>query len=84
MNWKLRLMNKATLVAVASMLVAVVYTVLGWIGVVPSVTQTQVGDVVALIIELLATLGVVVDPTTEGIGDSYQAMHYAEPKQREL
>lgn len=76
-------MNRTTLISIVSMLVAVVYTVLGWIGVVPSVTQTQIGDVAALVIELLATIGVVVDPTTEGIGDSYQAMHYAEPKPRE-
>lgn len=31
---------------------------------------------------VLVILGVVVDPTTEGVGDSAQAMTYTEPKKR--
>lgn len=32
---------------------------------------------------LLAILGIVVDPTTAGVGDSAQAMTYTEPKKRD-
>jgi phi LC3 family holin len=32
------------------------------------------------LLSLLAFLGIIVDPTTEGIGDSSQAMTYEEPK----
>ena len=59
--------------------VSVVYTVLGMLGVVPSVTQSQVGDLVAMVVQLLTLLGVVVDPTTEGVSDSERAMGYEEP-----
>ena len=47
---------------------------------------TEVGDRLAAVIEaafaLLAVLGVVVDPTTEGIEDSTLAMTYKEPKKK--
>lgn len=78
-NWKLRLGNKATLTAILMAAVSVVYTVLGMLGVVPSVTQSQVGDLVAMVVQLLTLLGVVVDPTTEGVSDSERAMGYEEP-----
>lgn len=78
-NWKLRLGNKATLTAILMAAVSIVYTVLGMLGVVPSVTQSQVGDLVAMVVQLLTLLGVVVDPTTEGVSDSERAMGYDEP-----
>ena len=78
-NWKLRLGNKATLTAILMAAVSIVYTVLGMLGVVPSVTQSQVGDLVAMVVQLLTLLGVVVDPTTEGVSDSERAMGYEEP-----
>ena len=40
-------------------------------------------DVVNALFAVLAILGVVVDPTTKGIGDSAQAMTYAEPRHDE-
>ena len=79
-NWKLRLGNKATLTAILMAAVSIVYTVLGMCGVVPSVTQSQVGDLVAMVVQLLTLLGVVVDPTTEGVSDSARAMGYEEPE----
>ena len=78
-NWKLRLGNKATLTAILMAAVSIVYTVLGMLGVVPSFTQSQVGDLVAMVVQLLTLLGVVVDPTTEGVSDSERAMGYEEP-----
>ena len=67
-NWKVRLKNKAWLAAFAACVLAFIYQVLGMVGIVPPVTQDMV------------TLGVVVDPTTAGTGDSAQAMTYQEPK----
>lgn len=78
-NWRLRLGNKATLTAILMAAVSIVYTVLGIAGVVPSVTQSQAGDIVAMVVQLLTLLGVVVDPTTEGVSDSERAMGYDEP-----
>lgn len=80
-NWKLRLQNKTTLTALVLALVALVYQVLGVCGVVPRVAQDQVTTIVSMVINILCLLGIVVDPTTAGIGDSNRALTYDEPKQ---
>lgn len=79
-NIKLRLKNKATLAALAAALIAFVYQVLGIVGVVPPVGQDAVVQAVGIVLNLLAALGVIVDPTTQGVGDSQQALAYDEPK----
>lgn len=78
-NWKLRLQNKATLTALVMALVALVYQVLGVCGVVPRVSQDQVTTIISMVINILCLLGIVVDPTTDGIGDSARAMTYTKP-----
>ena len=40
----------------------------------------NVASVVGTVFTLLAILGIVVDPTTEGVGDSLKAMGYEHPK----
>lgn len=79
-NWKLRLQNKATLVALCGAALTFVYTVLGLFGVVPSVTQSTVGDALMAIVNVLVALGVVVDPTTQGVADSPEACRYDCPR----
>lgn len=79
-NWKLRLKNKTTLTALIMALVALVYQVLGVCGVVPRVAQDQVTTIVSMVINILCLLGIVVDPTTAGVGDSERAMTYKEPR----
>lgn len=77
-NWKLRIKNKATLAALLAACVTLVYTVLGMAGVVPAVSQSAVMEALAMLLNILVLLGIVVDPTTPGIGDSARAMGYAE------
>ena len=79
-NWKLRFQNKATLTALVMALVALVYQVLGVCGVVPRVSQDQVTTIISMVINILCLLGIVVDPTTAGVGDSLRAMSYDKPK----
>ena len=74
MNLKLRLQNKVTLTAIATLVLAIIYQVLGMIGIVPSIGQDQVTEVVTMVISLLVLLGVVVDPTTPDIKDSAVSM----------
>lgn len=78
-NWKLRLQNKTTLLALIASAVSLVYIVLGVMGVVPSITESEVMDLVAAVLNALTLLGVVVDPTTVGMGDSDLAMSYRKP-----
>lgn len=82
-NWKLRAMNKTTLLTLATVLVTAVYGVLAAIGIMPSVTQDQVMGWIVSAVSLLAALGIVVDPTTAGVGDSGQAMDYPEPRKED-
>lgn len=79
LNLKLRLKNRVTLLAIVGTVLMIVYTLLGMIGITPSVTESQASDLAAMVVELLVLLGVVVDPTTAGVSDSQRAMTYAEP-----
>ncbi|MHC1723968.1 MAG: phage holin [Aminipila sp.] len=78
-NWKLRLKNKTIFAALVACIVAFVYQMLGILGVTAPISQDQVTQVVSLIINLLITLGVLVDPTTKGAGDSDKALTYSKP-----
>lgn len=79
-NWILRLKNKATLTALIAAALAFGYQVAGIFGVVLPVAQDELAQAAMLLVNLLVALGVVVDPTTAGIGDSERAMNYTEPK----
>lgn len=79
-NWKLRFGNKVTLTAIVMAVIALVYQVLGVAGVVPAVSENTIVEIAGMVINLLVLLGIVVDPTTEGAGDSQQALTYTEPK----
>lgn len=79
-NWKLRIKNKVTLTAIVLGVIGIVYKVLALLGIVPPISENDVVEVVMLVIELLVLLGVVVDPTTAGAGDSQQAMSYEQPR----
>lgn len=79
-NWKLRIQNKVTLVSLITLIVAIVYQILNMVGVIPSIDQQAVLDVLCRCVDVLALLGIVVDPTTAGASDSAQAMGYDEPR----
>lgn len=78
-NWKLRLKNRATLLALCSAVVVFVAQVATALGVELPVTTEQAMAVVTSVLTVLAALGVVVDPTTEGVSDSTRAMLYDRP-----
>ena len=78
-NWKLRLQNKATLWAIISLVVGLVYRILDAVGVIPTFSQDFILEIAADILTLLGLLGVIVDPTTDGVADSKRAMGYEWP-----
>lgn len=79
MNLKLRLKNKATLIAIVATTVAFLYQIAGILGIAIPISQEQVIQDIGLLINLLAILGILVDPTTAGVGDSARAISYEEP-----
>lgn len=78
-NWKLRLQNKTTLWAIISMVISLVYRILDAFGVIPPFSQDFILEIAADILTLLGLLGVIVDPTTDGVADSTRAMGYEQP-----
>ena len=72
-NWRLRFKNKATLLAIASTVILLIQQ-LGF------KLPDNIADVVNTFLTLLVLLGVINDPTTEGISDSPKALTYTEPK----
>lgn len=73
-NWKLRLQNKVTLVA----LLGAVFLMTQQFGLeIPKNMQ----DGVNTFVYILVLLGVVNDPTTAGISDSNRALDYHEPSE---
>lgn len=81
-NWKVRIKSKAFWIAAISAVILIVQPVLAMFGVEIDATgvQEELMNIVNAVFGLLAVLGVVVDPTTKGIGDSTRAMTYTEPK----
>ncbi len=80
-NWGVRFKNKTFLAAFISLVITFVYDLLGLLGIVPAVEQSVVLQVCSGVLTILGMLGVIIDPTTAGVGDSKQAMSYIEPKQ---
>lgn len=73
-NFKLRLQNRATLIA----LISAVFLMLQQFGLhIPSNIQEGVNTFVVI----LVILGIVTDPTTKGVADSEQVLNYHEPKE---
>ena len=83
-NWKVRIKNKnfwIALIPAVLLLIQVVARVFGF--------EIDLGDlgnnllaVVNAVFVVLSILGIVTDPTTEGITDSNLAMTYDEPKKK--
>ena len=80
-NWKVRLRNKAFWLAFIPAALLLVQTVAALFGF--ALNLGDIGDkllaVVNAMFALLGILGVVVDPTTQGVGDSQRALGYVEP-----
>ena len=72
-NWKLRFKNKATLIAIASTVILLIQQ-LGF------KLPDNIADVVNTFLTLLVLLGVINDPTTEGLKDSNKVLTYDKPK----
>lgn len=75
-NWKARFKNKTFIIPFVTLVITFVYQVLGLFGVVPSVSEETLVNVITMLVNILAFVGVVVDPTTDGFNDSDRAMLY--------
>jgi phi LC3 family holin len=78
-NWKVRLKNPTFWITVIPALITVIYAVLALFDVIPNVAEETLVNGFMAVMSVLATLGIVVDPTTKGIKDSDRAMNYDKP-----
>ena len=79
LNWKVRFKNKVWLASFISLGVGFIFSLLALFEVFPKVTENQIIRVADQALTFLGFIGVIVDPTTEGLGDSQRAMSYEEP-----
>ncbi len=79
-NWLVRFRHKTFLLTFIPMVLAFVYQLLGLFDVTPRISQSDTMNFVSIVINLLAALGIIIDPTTAGISDSEKALTYKEPK----
>ncbi len=83
-NWKVRIKNPVFWTTIIPAVVACVYTILGAFGIVPALTENMVLNIMTAVITALTMLGVLVDPTTNGIGDSKLAQTYTAPRKDDV
>jgi phi LC3 family holin len=78
-NWKVRIKNPTFWITIVPAIVTVVYAILSIFNVIPAVAEETIVKGFMAFMSVLATLGIVVDPTTKGISDSERAMNYEKP-----
>ena len=78
-NWKVRFRNKTFLLTFIPFVISCVYQLLSLLDIFPKVTENTILNLITQVINILALLGLVVDGTTAGIGDSERALTYKEP-----
>lgn len=83
-NWKVRIKNKNFWLAIIPAVILLVQAVAAVFGYV--IDLGDLGNklivVVNAVFVILSILGIVTDPTTEGISDSTLALTYKEPKKK--
>lgn len=78
-NWKVRFQNKIWLTSFISLIVGFIYNLLRLLDIIPTISQQLVMDIISQVLTVLGMFGIVVDPTTEGLGDSKRALSYEKP-----
>ena len=79
-NWKVRFKHKPFLVALFSLVLILVQQIASIFGIDTTIYNEQITILFNTILSILVLLGVVIDPTTQGVTDSEKALHYKEPK----
>jgi phi LC3 family holin len=83
-NWKVRIKNKVFWTTIIPAVLVLIARIAILFGVTLNLSElgTQLLGIVEAVFVVLAILGIVVDPTTEGIPDSKLAMTYKDPKKK--
>ncbi|GGA31579.1 phage holin [Psychrobacillus lasiicapitis] len=80
-NWKVRFQHRPFIIALFALVMLLVQQVASFFGVDTTLYNDQVTDLFNTVLAILILLGIVSDPTTNGISDSQQALRYDKPKE---
>lgn len=75
-NWKVRLRNKPWLTSAIALVISFAYDLLAMLDIIPPLSEDWLLSLFQTILTLLTALGIVMDPTTDGVEDSDRAMQY--------
>ena len=75
MNLKIRLKNKTFVVSMLTAIIAFIYQMLSLFEIVSPISQEQIIQFIMIFINILVGLGILVDPTTKGVGDSERVLN---------
>lgn len=81
-NWKVRFKHKPFLVALFALVMLLVQQVFSLFGIDTTIYNEQATDLFNTILAILVLVGVVSDPTTEGVSDSRTALNYNKPRKQ--
>ena len=75
-NWKVRIKNKTFLISFIALILSFVYKISEMFEIAPQIPESELFDLVSAVVDFLALIGIVVDPTTKGLSDSERALTY--------
>lgn len=79
-NWKARIKHKTFLVSLFALVLLLIQQVAAIFNIDTTIYNEQVTDLFNTVLAILVLLGIVVDPTTDGVNDSNQALTYKKPR----
>lgn len=77
-NFMVRLKNRTFLLTFLITCISFIYQLLGMFEIVPGISSDSLTQTVTMFVNLLAAIGILVDPTTKGVSDSAKALTYRE------
>jgi len=79
-NWKIRLQHKQFWMSLIALLIVLANQIAGIFNVDITIYNDQVTAISETVLSILALVGIIVDPTTQGTSDSIQALKYDAPR----
>lgn len=75
LNWKVRFRNKQFLASLVALILVFANQLAGMFGMDITVYSDQITNITETVLMILALMGIVVDPTTEGMSDSERVLN---------
>ena len=83
-NWKVRFKHRSFWISIIALLSVFLNQIASIFNMDLTIFSAQFTQLAETVLMIFVFLGIVVDPTTQGIKDSDQALTYIEPKKKEM